>query len=264
MILLLGGTSETADVATRLAELGYMVLVSTATDAEQTTGDHPNVSRRTGRLDGEAMAALIRELGVRAIVDVTHPYAVEAHAAAQKAAKLAGIPCLSFVRPSTALRDRKITIAENHQHAAALAFAEGRPVLLTTGSRNLDVYVRESRRTGVKLVARVLDHPESIQACRNAGMQDDCIILGRGPFSVEDNRATIRNYCIGTLVTKDSGAAGGVNAKLEAAELESCSIVIIQRPDLASNASNTITELVDCVLRGVPTDLEESSRKPML
>ena len=31
-ILLLGGTSETASLALRLAELGWQVLVSTATD----------------------------------------------------------------------------------------------------------------------------------------------------------------------------------------------------------------------------------------
>ena len=37
---------------------------------------------------------------------------------------------------------------------------------------------------------------------------------------MEENRRQIRDFDIGTLVTKDSGRAGGVPAKLEAARAE--------------------------------------------
>ena len=51
MILLIGGTSETAPLASGLAGVGYEVLVSTATDSRLNVGDHPRISRRAGRLD---------------------------------------------------------------------------------------------------------------------------------------------------------------------------------------------------------------------
>jgi precorrin-6A/cobalt-precorrin-6A reductase len=79
-------------------------------------------------------------------------------------------------------------------------------------------------------VARVLPHGESLEACRKAGIPADSVIAGRGPFSVEENREAIRRFSIGVLVTKDSGNAGGVREKLEAARLERCRVVIVRRP----------------------------------
>lgn len=254
MILLLGGTSETAEVATRLAELGYSVLVSSATDAQQTIGSHPNLSHRTGRLNRDEMIDLIRGSGVRAIVDIAHPYAIEAHEVSQQAADKAGIPRLAYVRPSTA-SDANVLAAANHEEAAIMAFAQNRPVLLTTGSKNLLPYVRESRRAGVSLIARILDYAPSIQECRAAGLDDEHMVVGRGPFSVAQNREVIRQFNIGTLVTKDSGAAGGVEAKLEAARLETCQVVLVQRPGLHGKACVTIDDLVMQVENTVPLDL---------
>ena len=114
--------------------------------------------------------------------------------------------------------------------AAKVAFSFGLPVLLTTGSRNLEPYVNEANAKGIRLVARVLSHPSSIEACRKAGISDDNIVSGRGPFSVEENLAIIKRYGIGVLVTKDSGIAGGVPEKLEAAHLAGCRVVLVQRP----------------------------------
>ncbi len=105
MILLIGGTSETAPLASGLAAAGHEVLVSTATGVPLAIGDHPGISRREGRLDEEGMVALGREKGIRAIVDAAHPYAVAVHAAAQKAAQRLGIPCLVFRRPEALIPD---------------------------------------------------------------------------------------------------------------------------------------------------------------
>ena len=98
MILLLGGTSELPAIAAALAEAGFAVLVSTATDEPLELPPHPNIERRSGRLDESAMRDLVAAKGIRAIVDATHPYATAAHATAAQVARQAGIPCLSFVR----------------------------------------------------------------------------------------------------------------------------------------------------------------------
>jgi precorrin-6x reductase len=295
MILLIGGTSETAPLASGLAEAGYAILVSTATDAPLAIGDHPRISRRAGRLDEEGMVALGKENGIRAIVDAAHPYAEVAHEAAHNAAKRLGIPCLVFRRPEALTPEsgrrpdavpvdgaapilkkgfpgssaetasipsidapfkvaghrrnysvesrtsanpchikasgNPVRFAADHDEAAEMAFAEGRPVFLTTGARNLAPYAEAARRTGVPLAIRILDAPELPASCRAAGIPEDRIIAGRGPFSVQENLAAIRRFDIGVIVTKESGRAGGFDAKLAAAQQANCRLIVLRRPD---------------------------------
>jgi precorrin-6A/cobalt-precorrin-6A reductase len=231
VILLLGGTSETAPIALGLAGRGYRILVSTATDAPLEIGHHPNIGRRTGRLDEEGMAELIEERGIRAIVDATHPYASMARTTARRVARSLQIPYLTLIRPGSVHREGPVAFASDHKEAARMAFSRGETVLLTIGSRNLGPYAEEGRRTGGRFVVRVLSHPDSIEACRRHGIKEDSIIAGRGPFSLKENRAMIRRYGVGMLVTKDSGTAGGVEAKLEAAHEEGCQVVIVKRPE---------------------------------
>ena len=143
--------------------------------------------------------------------------------------------------------------APDHEAAARAAFACGRPVLLTTGAGNLAPYAEESRRTGLPLVVRVLERPASRAACRQAGIPDEHVVAGRGPFSVEENRRHIRAFGIGVLVTKDSGRPGGVAEKLAAARAENCRVVVVRRPephDAAAVAS--VAELLRAVREIVP------------
>ena len=233
MILLLGGTSDAAPIALGLADAGYRVLVSQATDVAMETPPHGNIETRCGPLDEAGLAALVDRRAVRAIVDATHPYAVAAHAAAGRVADDKQIPCLRFLRPAAVANSSPgVELVANHAAAAAAAFGRGRPVLLTSGTRNLSVYVEQSRRTGQALTVRVLDHPQSLDACRRAGIRREQIIAGRGPFSVDDNRRHIRDCRAGALVTKDGGAAGGTAEKLQAARAEGCDVVVIARPAL--------------------------------
>lgn len=238
MILLLGGTADTAPLATLLAEAGYKVLVSTATAVPLATGDHPRITRRTGPLDQENLVQLLVDQGIRAVVDAAHPYAVEVHRTARAAAASVPILYLAYLRPSVIPPDSDAMFACNHEEAARRAFTMGRPVLLTTGSRNLLPYAAAAKQAGLPLIVRVLDQPESIRTCREAGILSQHIITGRGPFTVEQNVELIRKYAIGVVVTKDSGEAGGVEAKLEAAGREGCRIVVIARPETADQNIN--------------------------
>lgn len=264
MILLIGGTSETASLASGIAAAGYAVLVSTATEVPLAIEEHPRIHRRTGRLDDAGLVTLAKEKGIRAIVDAAHPYAVAVHTTAQNAARRLGIPCLMFSRPEalssegwgggsnskdgrtgfsaappssdgTAVRrappETSILFAADHREAAALAFADGRPVLITTGSRNLAPYVEAARRTSVPFAVRVLDASESLAACHAAGIAEDRIIAGRGPFTLEENLIAIRRFGIGVLVTKESGRAGGLDAKLSAARQAGCQVIVLSRPE---------------------------------
>ena len=275
MILLLGGTSETAPLAAGMVKAGFAVLVSTATDIPLELSDHPQLRRRSGPLDAPGLEKLIRDNAIRVLVDATHPYAAAIRALAAATARRLSIPYLTFVRPGmtygdaleiasedpsmplknalfchSGLRrndDREaereffkgfpseiemdgITFAADHDEAARLACAGGKAVLLTTGSRNLRPYAEEAKRTGAPLIVRVLPHPDSLTACRAAGIPAEMIIADKGPFSVEENINAIRKFGIAVLVTKDSGIAGGVPAKITAARQEKCRLIMVGRP----------------------------------
>lgn len=249
MILLLGGASETAPLCAALVESGRQVLVSTATDAPLALPSHPLVERRSGRLDATAMAGLLRSAGAKALVDATHPYAAEAQANACAAARAAGVPYLRWQRSDTdASLTGEVVWAGNHEEAARAAFAYGRTVLLMTGSRNLEPYARQARSTGLPLYARVLPLAESLAACRAAGLTEAAVIAARGPFSVDQNQEAIRATGAGVIVSKDGGAEGGVPAKLEAARLEGCRVVVVRRPSpIVAAPVRSIKELLDAL-----------------
>jgi len=263
MILLLGGTSETAPLAAGMVQAGFSVLVSTATDIPLELSNHPQLRRRSGPLDASGLEELIRSNSIRVLVDATHPYATAISVLAAVTARNLSIPYLAFVRPGSNwsaetgqnfAADNDVDVspvfAADHDEAARLACAGGKPVLLTTGSRNLRPYAEESRCTGVPLIVRVLPHPDSLAACRTAGISAEMIIAAKGPFSVEENIATIRKFGIGVLVTKDSGEAGGVPAKIAAAQAAGCRLVIVRRPAARSDlAFNIIEDIVNYLSR---------------
>lgn len=248
MILLLGGTSETAPLALALAEAGYAVLVSTATQIPLDTGEHPAVRKRSGRLDEHGLETLVRSEGIDVIVDATHPYAADVRHTARQVATHLQIRYLSFIRPSGLRGDEDVIHAPTHDEAAHFAFTLGRAVLLTIGSKNLEPYVRAARLVGQPLVARVLDSPDSLAVCRHVGLDEHAIVTGRGPFSTAQNREIIHRFGVGVLVTKDSGVPGGLAAKLEAAAQEACRVIVVDRPGLCViGAMDSMDELVRTV-----------------
>lgn len=230
MILLLGGTSETAPIASSLAGRGFRVLVSTATDIPLHVGHNERISKRSGPLEEEGLLRILREEPIRAVVDATHPYAALITGRAREAAQKTGVPFFRFSRPGAMDSNERVHVTPDHHAAAKVAFGFGRPVLLTIGSKNLTPYAKKARSTGIPLVVRVLPTKEAAEACQKAGIPPDHIIAAKGPFSLGDNLDVIRKRGTGVLVTKDSGIAGGVPQKVEAARLTGCDIVVVARP----------------------------------
>jgi len=231
MILLIGGTAETGELGAGIVALGFQALALTATDTELDIGQAAGVERRVGRLDRDGLARLIQERGISAVVDASHPYAAQVRANARAAAVESHIPYLTYLRPFQEHDYDQLYRVDSHEAAAELAFTFGVPALLATGSRNITPYARMARRTGQKVIARVLDNPESLEACRMGGLSEEEVITGRGPFTVEQNLLTIGEHSIGVLVTKDSGAAGGVAEKIEAARTAGIPVVMVDRPN---------------------------------
>ncbi len=251
MILLLGGCAESPQLARMLVECGYSVLFSKATNLPLSGEGGTGVTVRVGPLDLVEMVTLIRDRKIQAVVDATHPYAERVSQTAQEASRAGGIPCLRFERSVTEGLEDALRV-RTHAEAAERAFSFGEPVLLTVGTRHIDVYADEWRRSGVQAWVRVLPVPESIEACRAAGFPEENILAVKGPFSVEENRATLRRYGIRVLVTKDGGAAGGMPEKREAARLEHCRVVLIERPVSPASGYFEMRDLIEDLLDKAP------------
>jgi precorrin-6A/cobalt-precorrin-6A reductase len=65
---------------------------------------------------------------------------------------------------------------------------------------------------------------------------DTEVLLARGPFTVADEAALLREHRIDVVVTKDSGGAA-TSAKLTAAREAGVPVVVVRRPPLPEGVS---------------------------
>lgn len=245
-VLLIGGTSDAREIARSLGAAGFEVLVSTATGYGEELAAADGATARSGALDADGMADLAQ--GCIALVDASHPFAREASESACAAAQRAGIAYVRFEREGAGAVTGAVLCesAQSAAQAAVEAAGAGGVVLLTVGSRSVATYTAACREAGVRCVARVLPVAESLVACEEAGLSPADIIAMQGPTSAQLDAALLRHLGATVLVTKDSGAAGGVPQKLEAARLAGATAVVVSRP---ADASVDPTRSVDEVVR---------------
>lgn len=146
--------------------------------------------------------------------------------------------------------------ADTHTQAATMAVQIARKrngsILLTTGSRHLTEYAQAAAVAGVRIYARVLDCPESREALAAANIPAGRGIYGRGPFPVDANLRQIVACKAAVLVSKESGEAGGVEQKLEAARQAGCAVIMVRRPEYGGLAYTNIPDLVSAVRAALP------------
>ena len=162
-------------------------------------------------------------------IDATHPYAREVTQNIRAACEAAGIPYLRLKRAESRLKadDPVVTVSSTEEAVRVLQEMEGN-ILLSTGAKEVGKYAHVGPD---RLFPRVLPSRESIASCEDAGIAHRNIIAMQGPFTQEMNEATIRQYGIRVMVTKDGGKAGGFRDKIEAARNTGTRVVLIARPE---------------------------------
>ena len=198
------------------------------------------------------MAALVEARGVRAIVDVGHPYADKLHATAREVAQRCQVHYLAFVRPGLVEAFGGCAGGRRSCHSRA-----GNPPVRQAGP--VDDRLEEPRGVRRTVAADragagggVLDWRRRSPLAA-AGHRAVATLAGRGPFSVEENRRQIRPFRTGVVVAKDSGRAGGTPEKLEAARLENCQVIVVRRPAwIGDNIFSDLEPLLEAIGRLVP------------
>ncbi|MFG2126793.1 cobalt-precorrin-6A reductase [Streptomyces sp. NPDC048751] len=222
-VLVLGGTTEARRLAAELAARpGVRVTTSLAGRVSRPGALEGDV--RVGGFGGaEGLAEWLREHRVDALVDATHPFAAGITANAARAAAVTGLPLLVLRRPGwqPGPGDRWHFV-DSLTAAAELLPSVGRRVFLTTGRLGLAAF---AGLTDLHFVARSVEPPEPPMPPHLD------VLLARGPFTVADESALLREHRVDVVVTKDSGGEATA-AKLTAARHQGLPVVVVRRPPL--------------------------------
>ncbi|MFD9397885.1 cobalt-precorrin-6A reductase [Streptomyces sp. NPDC060011] len=227
-VLVLGGTTEARELAAELtARPGVQVTTSLAGRVARPGAVEGDV--RTGGFGGaDGLARWLREHRVDVLVDATHPFASGITANAARAATATGVPAVVLRRPGwQAGPGDRWHEAGSLTEAAALLPGLGRRVFLTTGRLGLAAFAHLS---GPHFLVRSVEAPDPPLP------PDTEVLLARGPFTLDDERALLLRHRIDLLVTKDSGGAA-TSAKLTAARDLALPVVVVRRPPLPDGVS---------------------------
>jgi len=225
------GTSDGNELAGELAGKGYPVVVSTATEyGGEVAAQHcPGVTVWAGRQGMEARKQALIRSKARVLVDATHPYANIISEQLIDLSNMLGIPYVRYERPGTHAADAGEMCATIEQ-AASRAITQGKRIFLATGSKDLATFLKTPGAAEREWFVRVTPEPEFIQRAIDMGLSRSHICAMQGPFSQGFNEALWADWQIDCVVTKDSGDAGGYQAKAAAAKTMGIPLLVIARP----------------------------------
>jgi precorrin-6A/cobalt-precorrin-6A reductase len=246
-LLILGGTAEAAALAhAALARFGDAIDVTTSL-AGRTERPNPLPGRvRIGGFGGPAgLAAHLTEHEFDRLIDATHPFAAQISTAARLACETAGVPRLMLLRPPWRRHPRDRWIEVDDMAAAAVMVGRvGRRAFLTVGAGEIACFAAADE---VRFLVRLVDPPRRplpLRCCR--------VIVGRGPFSLAEERCRLEDHAIDVLVCKASGGAA-TEAKIMAARELGLPVIMVRRPPREpGEAVETVAAALDWVARAWP------------
>ncbi|TAN47896.1 MAG: precorrin-3B C(17)-methyltransferase [Methylococcaceae bacterium] len=225
------GTADGNALARYLVEQGLTVALSAATayGAETARRACPGLYVAQGLGDVEVRARWLKERGVRAIVDATHPHAAVIKPKLMALAEKLGVPYLRYERAPTEDLSGTLpcaTIADAAQQAVAL----GKHIFLSTGSKDLALFLNTPGAGQCQWYARLTPDPDLLRRAEALGMPRKNLCAMQGPISQGMNEALWRDWGIDCVVSKDSGDVGGFTAKAAAARALGIPLLVVRRP----------------------------------
>ena len=222
-MLLLGGTTEASQLARALAAAGTDAVFSYAGRTAAPVAQP--LPTRIGGFGGVAgLQDWLQAQRITHLVDATHPFAAQMSCNAVHACAATGAALLALERPTWQPQagDQWQCVADIDGAVAALPSTPAR-VFLAIGRQNLQPFAPSATCAAHHYLLRLVD------AVPDLPLPDAQVVIARGPFTVEGDRALLQQHGITHLVAKNAGGSGA-SAKLEAARGLGLPVILINRP----------------------------------
>lgn len=234
-VLLLGGTTEASQMARILADADMDAIFSYA--GRTASPRQQPLPVRIGGFGGvEGLEAYLREARITHVIDATHPFAARMSTNAVQACNKMGIPLLAFERAPWERQegDNWLRVADESAAAVALPVTPAR-VFLAIGRQVINTFVQCPQH---EYLLRLVDPPE-----RPLPLPRATVIIARGPFTLEGDRAVMETHGITHVVAKNAGGIGA-RSKLDAARALGLPVILIDRPVVPSRPLARTAEAV--------------------
>lgn len=221
-ILLLGGTTEAAALADRLAYKSN--IEATLSLAGRTAAPAPSpLPTRVGGFGGsEGLAAYLSREKIDLLLDATHPFAARMSTNAAAAATATGVPLLAIERPPwTAVPGDDWIEFDSIEAAVAALPDDPQDVFSGLGRQAIDALCRAPQHRYAIRVVDPLDLPGELT--------DAELIAARGPFRTGEDAKLFADYNIRYVLTKNAGGTAAY-AKIEAARQLGIRVHMVRRP----------------------------------
>ncbi|WP_341365664.1 cobalt-precorrin-6A reductase [Yoonia sp. BS5-3] len=237
-LLLLAGTGDARRIAGQLA--GQDVIASLA-GATRQPEPLPVTTRRGGFGGAAEFERFLQQNAITAVLDATHPYASGITARTMQICRAQGIPFLQYLRPGWTPEPGDNWTDIRAEQEAAAHIPPGATVFLGTGRQSLAGF---ANLQGRDVICRQIDPPEG--PFPFAGGR---FLVGRPPFSVEDEVALFTELKIDWLIVKNAGGAAS-RTKLTAANQLGIPVLMLARPPLGDWPQvSTVAAAVDWALQ---------------
>ena len=182
---------------------------------------------RAGRLDAEAIKALLRAESPRLVLDATHPYADHISRTLTTVCSECGVKLGRVLREAES-HEGCLEFPDVEALAKYLDGISG-TVFSSLGTKEAAALSKVSGASE-RIWIRVLPSIDGLKMCLDAGFPAKHLICMQGPFSEELNEAMFKACKADILLTKDTGSAGGFPEKLAAAKKLGMQVLVIRRP----------------------------------
>ncbi|NLR92991.1 precorrin-6A reductase [Flammeovirga agarivorans] len=234
MVLVFGGTTEGKRTIKVLEQRKMAFIYSTKTNVD--VEESAFLNYRFGALDQAAMNLQISENNISMIIDAAHPFAEVLHQTVDLVAKENQIPVVRFGRKPIDIKETKeVHWVDGYTQAQALLFDQfqGKKLLGLTGVQTINKFEKWWKKN--PSVYRILPRETSINIAANAGYPNEQLILSMPNQDQTLEEQLIKDQSIEVIMTKESGASGFLQTKIDAAQACNIPIIIIREPKIPAS-----------------------------